>query len=199
MQMTEKVHINVGGVTFITRWSTLKKYPDTLLGALTSESGSYNAKENCFYFDRNPELFNAILDFYRNDAIHINNNVCPWIWKNELAFWKIPLTCLSECCYDTIAKFEKNKEIAKTLNDIFSETYAIQHKTSSLFEKLRHHLWRFLDEPNSSRYAKVCHLLICICYKSHSYYFTYNVYNIEFNYYKRVIKGTKVIAVIKGM
>ncbi|XP_071177744.1 potassium voltage-gated channel subfamily A member 1-like [Mytilus edulis] len=69
----DTVRINVNGTMFTTRLSTVQKYPDTLLGSISFESDCYSKDDKSFYFDRNPELFNTILDYYRNGCLHLPN------------------------------------------------------------------------------------------------------------------------------
>jgi hypothetical protein len=63
--MDNIVKLNVGGTKFYTKISTLQKHPETRLGRLNFQSQEYIAEKHFFFFDRNPELFNIILDFYR--------------------------------------------------------------------------------------------------------------------------------------
>jgi hypothetical protein len=57
-KMEERVQIDVGGTLFRINKETLQRYPDTLLGSI-AHSSEFNQGDNCFYFDRNPELFNT--------------------------------------------------------------------------------------------------------------------------------------------
>ncbi|VDI23408.1 Hypothetical predicted protein [Mytilus galloprovincialis] len=116
----ESVYINVGGTLFQTNLSTLQKYPDTLLGSLAISSEFYNKEHEQFYFDRNPELFNTVLDYYRNDVIHLPTHLCGWLWKSELEFWKIPLAHISECCFQIYVKYEKEATATK-LRETFAQ------------------------------------------------------------------------------
>lgn len=64
----EKVTINVGGVRHKTLWSTLEKIPGTrlyILSKLKEKDESYDAVEDEYYFDRNPQAFLSILEYYR--------------------------------------------------------------------------------------------------------------------------------------
>lgn len=64
----EKVVINVGGVKHKTLWSTLEKIPGTrlyILARLKEKDESYDADEDEYYFDRNPEAFLSIMEYYR--------------------------------------------------------------------------------------------------------------------------------------
>lgn len=60
--------LNVGGVEHKTRWDTLEKLPGTrlaILAKLREGDESYNHEDKEYYFDRNPQAFQCILDYYR--------------------------------------------------------------------------------------------------------------------------------------
>ncbi|CAC5359412.1 KCNC1 [Mytilus coruscus] len=153
--MDDTIRINVGGTMFTTKLSTLQKYPDTLLGSISIESDCYSKDDKSFYFDRNPELFNTILDYYRNGCLHLPYHLCGWLWKTELEFWKIPLTDISECCHKTISTYNTRVDICDMLKAVFSPLNQSEYTSPSGIGKLRHRLWLFLNEPASSTWAKV--------------------------------------------
>ncbi|XP_063419296.1 potassium voltage-gated channel subfamily C member 1-like [Mytilus trossulus] len=151
----DTICINVGGTIFTTKLSTLQKYPDTLLGSLSIKLDCYSKEDKSFYFDRNPELFNTILDYYRNGVLHLPHHLCGWLWKTELEFWKIPLTDISECCHKTLSSHNKRVDVSNMLKSVFSPLNQSEYASPSGIGKLRHRLWLFLDEPASSTWAKV--------------------------------------------
>lgn len=64
--------LNVGGVRHKTQWSTIEKIPGTrlsMLAKLRENDESYDPIEDEYYFDRNPDAFLCILEYYR---YHIN-------------------------------------------------------------------------------------------------------------------------------
>ena len=73
------VYLNVGGARFMTTLGTLRKYPDSLLGAMFS--GRHNMLQyddrGYFFIDRDPVLFGVILQFLRYGACaRIERQVC---------------------------------------------------------------------------------------------------------------------------
>ncbi|CAG2185891.1 KCNC3 [Mytilus edulis] len=144
----DTVRINVGGTMFTTRLSTVQKYPDTLLGSISFESDCYSKDDKSFYFDRNPELFNTILDYYRNGCLHLPNHLCGWLWKTELEFWKIPLTDISECCHKTISSY--NKRV-----DVFSFIYLSTVLVSASFPCLKTHPGIRIQTSNATTILKL--------------------------------------------
>lgn len=64
----DKLVINVGGVRHKTQWSTLEKIQGTrlsVLAKLKEHDESYDPIENEYFFDRNPDAFLSILEYYR--------------------------------------------------------------------------------------------------------------------------------------
>jgi hypothetical protein len=67
-QFPHKLNINVGGCIFATRLATLRKYPDTMLGAMFS--GRYpiqKDKDGNYFIDRDGTHFSHILNFLRDE------------------------------------------------------------------------------------------------------------------------------------
>ncbi|XP_071177288.1 potassium voltage-gated channel protein Shaw-like [Mytilus edulis] len=154
--MSDEIHINVGGTLFETKWSTLQRHCDTLLGSLTTTSEYYNNVKKQFFFDRNPELFNTILDFYRNGVIHFPTHICGWNWKQELEFWRIPVTDISECCYPKYIKYEKDQNLVNYIKNAFVvRTAEYQTHKVSCLAGIKQRIWLFLEEPTSSIAAKI--------------------------------------------
>ena len=60
----EKVVINISGTKFETWRNTLEKYPDTLLGSNEREF-FYDEDSKEYFFDRDPDIFRHILNYYR--------------------------------------------------------------------------------------------------------------------------------------
>lgn len=156
----EVISINVGGTQFLTTWGTLRKHPETLLGSLSTSSKYYNHEKKYFFFDRNPDNFNTILDYYRNGEIHLPTQVCGWIWKQEFLFWGIPEKDIAECCFSTFIKYDNDK---KVVDYITNDSYCSKENMSqskSPYSRFRERLWLFLEDPTSSSAARVRFLYI---------------------------------------
>ena len=104
------ININVGGTLFSTRLSTLKSLPDTRLGNLSTRSEEYikeKGEKGYFFFDRNPDLFQSLLDLYRHGNLHVPSNICGATLKRELEFWQIPLNKIPNCCLAIFCRHEE--------------------------------------------------------------------------------------------
>jgi len=87
-----RVVLNVGGKRFETLVDTLQKYPDTMLGAMFSPRGMTMAvpdESGEFFFDRDPKLFDIVLNFYRHGKIIVPANRSYEMVKEELDFFGI--------------------------------------------------------------------------------------------------------------
>jgi hypothetical protein len=85
------IKLNVGGQIFMTRKSTLLNCPDSFLGKLVqTDMNNLEILDGCLFFDRNPEVFKYILEFYRTDVLTFPSSIPrKLIWK-EIEFWSIP-------------------------------------------------------------------------------------------------------------
>lgn len=71
----EKLVINVSGQRFETWQNTLEKYPDTLLGS-NEKDFFYDEVLKEYFFDRDPEVFRHILNYYRTGKLHYPKSEC---------------------------------------------------------------------------------------------------------------------------
>ncbi|PRP73936.1 hypothetical protein PROFUN_08129 [Planoprotostelium fungivorum] len=81
-----RVVLNVGGSRFEVSKATLLKYPNTLLGSIDQLQAE---PDGVYFFDRNPKVFEIILDFYRTGKLMIPSDVPMDKVKEELAFFSI--------------------------------------------------------------------------------------------------------------
>ena len=65
MNLKGKITIEVGGTLFRTTKKTLSRIKKSRLSNLDENDESYDPITGYYFFDRNPQLFNWILDAYR--------------------------------------------------------------------------------------------------------------------------------------
>ncbi|CAB4405366.1 unnamed protein product [Rhizophagus irregularis] len=73
----QTIILNVGGIKYETRRSTLVYYPDTLLGTMfadRNQSLQHPKNENEYFLDRDGNLFRYVMQYYRTGKIHLPNN-----------------------------------------------------------------------------------------------------------------------------
>uniref|UniRef100_A0A3B4X1V2 BTB domain-containing protein n=1 Tax=Seriola lalandi dorsalis TaxID=1841481 RepID=A0A3B4X1V2_SERLL len=61
--------LNVSGTKFQTWRDTLERYPDTLLGS-SERDFFFHEDSKEYFFDRDPDIFRHILNFYRTGKLH---------------------------------------------------------------------------------------------------------------------------------
>lgn len=73
---SEWVTLNVGGIPYMTKTETLRIHPKSLLASLSEDCEYFNKVSKQYMFDRNPHIFQFILDYYRTGELHAPQNVC---------------------------------------------------------------------------------------------------------------------------
>ncbi|XP_023673548.1 A-type voltage-gated potassium channel KCND2-like isoform X2 [Paramormyrops kingsleyae] len=91
--------LNVSGTRFQTWRNTLERFPNTLLGC-TERDFFFHEETNEYFFDRDPELFRHILNFYRTGKLHYPRHECVSAYDEELAFFGIMQENMGDCCYE---------------------------------------------------------------------------------------------------
>lgn len=74
-----RVRINVGGTLFETFRSTLERIPGTrlaLLSVLGEADDTWDKERKEFFFDRHPGVFSMVMQYYRSEELHTDQNVC---------------------------------------------------------------------------------------------------------------------------
>ena len=66
------ITLNVGGVRHETKITTLLKKPETRLYSVAEAAKASGKRE--FFFDRNPQIFPCILNYYRIGNIYVYNS-----------------------------------------------------------------------------------------------------------------------------
>ncbi len=144
----ERLVINVSGRCFETWRHTLEKYPDTLLGSNEKEF-FYDDDTKEYFFDRDPDIFRNILNYYRTGRLHYPKHECIAAYDEELAFFGILPDIMGDCCYEDYR--DRKRENSERLNDDKSSTDGDVPPDLSLREKM----WRAFENPHTSTAALV--------------------------------------------
>uniref|UniRef100_A0A3B3UK47 Potassium voltage-gated channel, Shal-related subfamily, member 1 n=2 Tax=Poecilia latipinna TaxID=48699 RepID=A0A3B3UK47_9TELE len=147
----EILYVNVSGVRFQTWKNTLDRYPDTLLGSSEKEF-FYNEDTQEYFFDRDPEMFRHILNFYRTGKLHYPRHECIQAFDEELAFYGIVPEIIGDCCMEEYRdrKKENQERLAEdTEANEANDAPLPPHSTS------RERLWRAFENPHTSTMALV--------------------------------------------
>ncbi|XP_076845733.1 A-type voltage-gated potassium channel KCND3 isoform X2 [Brachyhypopomus gauderio] len=144
----ELIVLNVSGRRFQTWKNTLDRYPDTLLGSSEKEF-FYNEETREYFFDRDPDVFRSILNFYRTGKLHYPRYECISAYDEELAFFGIIPEIISDCCYEEYK--DRKRENAERLMDDMEDS-----KDSKLPNMtFRETMWRAFENPHTSTMALV--------------------------------------------
>ncbi|KAK3577886.1 hypothetical protein CHS0354_014559 [Potamilus streckersoni] len=156
------VTLNVGGVRHETKLSTLQKWPNTRLHSIADTAKASGKRE--FYFDRNPQIFVHILNYYRIGKLHIPSDICGPMAKAEIDYWGLDDKKIEQCCWvnyisyeDTMSmlqKFEMDEEAR------CKPAYIDDH--GSFWARTRPKLWKAFLDPYTSKKAMIYAILSLI-------------------------------------
>ena len=146
----EKLVINVSGRRFETWQNTLEKYPDTLLGS-NEKDFFYDEVHKEYFFDRDPEVFRHVLNYYRTGKLHYPKQECLTQFDEELAFFGIMPDVIGDCCYEDYR--DRKRENAERLMDDKADDE--EQGDGILAETLREKMWRAFENPHTSTPALV--------------------------------------------
>ena len=91
MTNCELVRLNVGGTKYITEKATLRKYPDSVLGAMFRGNIPLSTDGDGYYFiDRCGHIFQYILQFLRSGKLILPKGFCELeLLEEEASFYEI--------------------------------------------------------------------------------------------------------------
>ncbi|KAI5093331.1 potassium voltage-gated channel subfamily D member 3 precursor, partial [Silurus meridionalis] len=144
----ELIILNVSGRRFQTWRTTLDRYPDTLLGS-TEKEFFFNEETKEYFFDRDPDAFRSVLNFYRTGKLHYPRHECISAYDEELAFFGIIPEIIGDCCYEEYK--DRKRENAERLMDDQEENK--EGKLPNM--NFRETMWRAFENPHTSTMALV--------------------------------------------
>ncbi|XP_055078572.1 potassium voltage-gated channel subfamily D member 2-like isoform X2 [Periophthalmus magnuspinnatus] len=144
------VVLNVSGTKFQTWRTTLERYPDTLLGS-TERDFFFHEETNEYFFDRDPDIFRHVLNFYRTGKLHYPRQECISAYDEELAFFGIIPEIIGDCCYEEYK--DRRRENAERLQD--DEEMDASNDVTPVNLTHREYLWRAFENPHTSTLALV--------------------------------------------
>lgn len=148
--LSEKIKLNIRGRRFEVLSSTLSNVPNTRLANLEKNSVFYDVARDEYFFDRDPDVFNSILNLYTMGKLHIPKNVCGAVMKEEMQFWRIPHQQVSECCLRTFYQVEEDQGMIEEIKNAYEYT-----ESSTTENSWKMKAWLVFDQPDSSLFAKV--------------------------------------------
>lgn len=91
-----RIRIISRGQMYEVERATLLRYPETKLNEIIRRSQTSKTE---FYFNRDPEIINCILNFYATGELHFRHSMCKDEVLAEIKYWKIDETKLAPCCW----------------------------------------------------------------------------------------------------
>ena len=123
----------------------------------------YNSNQNEFYFNKDPYVFNIILNYISYQKLHIDDNICIYLILDEFKYWNLDISSMKidQCCkvkwtekLDSIV--HANEMLNITSDDASKrELNKIELYDRCITESFRVKLWNLMNEPRSSFLARV--------------------------------------------
>lgn len=142
--------LNVSGTRFQTWQDTLERYPDTLLGS-SERDFFYHPETQQYFFDRDPDIFRHILNFYRTGKLHYPRHECISAYDEELAFFGLIPEIIGDCCYEEYK--DRRRENAERLQDDADTDNTGENALPTMTARQR--VWRAFENPHTSTMALV--------------------------------------------
>ena len=168
----QRIKINVGGQIHETYKTTLTNIPDTRLSWITETTAQvdYDPESGEYFFDRHPAVFAAVLNYYRTGKLHAPLDVCGPLYEEELGYWGIDDQQVESCCWLTYRQHRDAQETLKAFegiefqndfdeDDTFNMADEVVNESARFWERWQPKIWSLMDDPQSSKLAKVCNML----------------------------------------
>ncbi|XP_060075185.1 potassium voltage-gated channel subfamily C member 1-like [Ylistrum balloti] len=155
----ETVIFNVGGTRFETFKSTLHSQPEFALADENFLQRHFRKDAGDYFFDRDPDMFKCILNYLRTGELHLPSNICGPAAKSELAFWQIPDDLIERCCWTDYNSWNATvtalNQLEHDRKGSLLDSCESEEQGKGAWKKWRPKLWMILNDPASSRIAKV--------------------------------------------
>ncbi|CAJ1063143.1 potassium voltage-gated channel subfamily V member 1 [Xyrichtys novacula] len=153
--------INVGGSRFVLSQELLASYPETRLGKLATCSrdsalelcDDADLLENEFFFDRNSQAFQYVMNFYRTGHLHVMEELCEISFLQEVQYWGIDELRIKACCRERYYRRKEQREGLDVRREVKAEDDE-EDFVGAACPALRRCLWNLLEKPESSRAAR---------------------------------------------
>ncbi|CAG5920370.1 unnamed protein product [Menidia menidia] len=162
------ININVGGKPYQIAYKMAAKYPKTRIGRLATYTDhnmkldlcdDYIVTNNEYFFDRDPDVFHSIFNFYRTGVLWIKDELCPRNFLEEINYWGVRIKNTHRCC--RISFEERQDELNEQLKiqrELEAEVEIEENE--ELFHDMfmgnaRRAIWNLMEKPFSSMKAKL--------------------------------------------
>uniref|UniRef100_UPI00398EE5A4 potassium voltage-gated channel subfamily V member 2 n=1 Tax=Pristiophorus japonicus TaxID=55135 RepID=UPI00398EE5A4 len=163
-----KLNINVGGKMFQITYCAAARFPKTRIGKLATYTDTnrkldlcddYSDRNNEYFFDRDPEIFLYIVNFYKSGVLWIKNELCPRNFLEEIHYWGIRIKNSNRCCRISFEErqdeLNEQLKIQRELQAELAVEEDEEHFQGLLCGHLRRIIWNLVEKPFSSVIAKL--------------------------------------------
>uniref|UniRef100_A0A8C4X497 Potassium voltage-gated channel subfamily V member 2 n=1 Tax=Erpetoichthys calabaricus TaxID=27687 RepID=A0A8C4X497_ERPCA len=162
------LNINVGGKTYKIAYKIAARYPKTRIGRLATYTDQsrklalcddYTVKNNEYFFDRDPDIFHYVFNFYRTGVLWIKDEFCPRNFLEEINYWGVRIKNSQRCC--RISFEERQDELNEQLKVQKELQDEIEiEENEDLFKDMKYgeerkKVWNLMEKPFSSITAKI--------------------------------------------
>ncbi|XP_078686675.1 shaker-related potassium channel tsha2-like [Branchiostoma floridae x Branchiostoma belcheri] len=137
-QPDRRIRLNVSGLKFEVKESLLFRYPQTLLGNSEKRAEFYCPDSDDFFFDRHRPSFEAIFRYYQTGKLIRPSSIPVDVFVDEMRFFRLG--------NDIISSYLESEGY------IFPKPI---HESDMPPEGHRRTIWRLMDFPESSIFAKI--------------------------------------------
>merc|ERR1712012_1476033 len=121
------------------------------MGGSNEKDFFYDEESKEYFFDRDPEVFRHILNYYRTGKLHFPKQECLTQYDEELAFFGIMPDVIGDCCYEDYR--DRKRENAERIIDDKADDE--EQNGDIVLETLRERMWRAFENPHTSTPALV--------------------------------------------
>ncbi|KAG5835153.1 hypothetical protein ANANG_G00269120 [Anguilla anguilla] len=162
------LNINVGGKVYQMSYRVAAQYPKTRIGRLATYTDhnrkldlcdDYIVQNNEFFFDRDPDIFHNIFNFYRTGVLWVKDELCPRNFLEEINYWGVRIKNTHRCC--RISFEERQDELNEQLKvqrELQAEVEIEENEElfrDMAFGHARRAIWNLMEKPFSSVTAKL--------------------------------------------
>ncbi|KAJ3607292.1 hypothetical protein NHX12_025602 [Muraenolepis orangiensis] len=162
------INLNVGGKPYQIAYRMAAKYPKTRIGRLATYTDhnmkldlcdDYTVTNHEYFFDRDPDVFHSIFNFYRTGVLWIKDELCPRNFLEEINYWGVRIKNTHRCCRISFEERQDDlNEQLKIQRELEAEVEIEENE--ELFQDMfmgqqRWAIWNLMEKPFSSVLAKL--------------------------------------------
>ncbi|CAL1538846.1 unnamed protein product, partial [Lymnaea stagnalis] len=120
----------------------------------------YDETRQEYFFDRDPEVFRSVLNYWRTGRLHLPSTMCGPQVEEELKFWGLSEIDIEPCCWNNYNTWMQTIKSLKKMEHDRDPAYLHahepkQHVPVTKRQRLRAAFWNILTDPAYSLAAKI--------------------------------------------